>query len=179
MRVVGTKVAGVVGDQALAQKLKCILLPSPVVELLFSRTSPWTSVVLLARAFKHRGASRRATCSNIFPDYPDPHWHAQALQLLTLPLPSATPMDVTSDAMKAIADRLRSWSSSILRDGHDEHELRRQVRFLDAFANKLADRRDNRVAGEHRYKHSAERLLSAFQADPSCNSNMSAWEVVV
>ena len=144
---------------------KCIILPPPVAELLISTRSPWTSLVLLGRCFRCPRASHRATCGRIFAEYPDAAWHERVLRLLAAELPQSRPMNVSAQSLRDLADRLRAWSSSILQDGHEDCDLREQVRFVDSFANKLESSRDL-DAGSTRYKHSAQRLLSSFQVRP-------------
>ena len=165
----GSSKVGEIMDNRSKTAFKCILLPPPVVALLFASTNPWQSLVLLARYYRGARTSTRATCDKIFANFPPLAWHEQALRLLAQPLLAPAQVMLSPLSLRQVADQMRAWRSNIVQDEEDERPLRTQVRLLEQIAGQLEGRPTQSVAlADPHIKHSAERLLSSFQVPPQC-----------
>ena len=157
-----------VRDEGSAFISGCILLPWPVAELVFAQqgASRWTSLVLLARCFHIPGVSVRATSKNLFAGWPPSDWHARALRLLSAPEPQGPSVEaITPARLRQVAHRLRQWTPAITNhDTEARAEVLHEVKWLTSSADVLEGRQLRALHQNRHERHSAQRLLSAFQA---------------
>ena len=144
----------------------CLLMPGPVVSLLFAREGSWSSLVLLSRFFAPPIHGYRPTCPRLFAEWPPLEWHSQAISKLRQPRPIPLPAQLSAQTLHDVADKLRGWSSAIMSAGDQEteNEVRQQVLLLTSCASRLSGQDPYAQQLGHRFKHSAHRLLAAFKA---------------
>ena len=151
---------------------RCLLLPKPLVALLFARPA-WSSLVVLGRSFYTQGHQRHAysTCPLIFPDWPPKDW-LQHVQVGLMQPKAQEVAELSPEGLDEVAESLRIWRGPLLETASDpelDGVLRRHVLWLSSCARQLKGQRGEVTPGSgHRsMHHSAARLLASFQVDTS------------
>ena len=152
---------------------KCMMLPLAVVKLLFLERESWSHIVALGRFFiaKRRPHGSRPTCSPLFADYPPQDWLNNVVAMVKQDRPPEIPHQLHPKVLHGIADHIRSWAPVLLRhcdelaDDRLQETLREDVQCLTACARALEGSSDVLRNFSHTtVRHSAQRLLAAFQA---------------